>query len=159
MIDYTPGARRGIDVELATVEGEGFVAGVAVGYVQRDKSDMVFHTEGMTILLDGETAPHAIQGHNVEDDFNLTWGFNDFQSPWFGCPWHAHRDWNDQDGMYYRFFGPDAIAFESSLVFRMGARGDDTESVVYYYRIPRTNSPKVLAPKERPQELAPAVNQ
>ena len=34
----------------------------------------------------GETNPHAIRGHNVEDDFGFTWGFNDRQSRWLGCP-------------------------------------------------------------------------
>ena len=29
---------------------------------------MVFHTGGMTLLIDGATDPHVIRGHNVEDD-------------------------------------------------------------------------------------------
>ena len=32
---------------------------------------MVFHTGGMTMLIDGETQPHVIRGHNVEDDFDV----------------------------------------------------------------------------------------
>jgi len=143
---YKPAPARGGYVELANVEGEGFVAGVVAGYVQRDKRDMVFHTGGMTILLDGETDPHAIRGHNVEDDFGFTWGFNDRQSRWIGCPWHENRGRDDQDGVFYRFFGPDPIAFRSSLVFRTGCRGDDVESVVYAYRMENPAKPKMQAP-------------
>jgi len=90
----------------------------------------------MTILLDGETNPHAIRGHNVEDDFGYSWGFNNYQSRWIGSPYHVNRSRTDQDGVFYRFFGPDPIAFHRSLSFRTGSRGDDMESVVYYYQIP-----------------------
>ena len=145
---YKPSPPRGGYVEMANIDGEGFVAGVVMGYIQRDKSNMVFHTGGMAILLDGETDPHAIQGHNVEDDFGFTWGFNDRQSRWIGCPWHENRGGNDQDGVFYRFFGPDPIAFRSSLSFRTGCRGDDMESVVYTYRVPGTTAPKTQSPSE-----------
>ena len=143
---YQPAPERGSYVELAETEGEGFVAGIVIGYIQRNKRDMVFHTGGMTLLLDGETDPHVIRGHNVEDDFGFTWGFNDRQSRWIGCPWHENRGRNDQDGVFYRFFGPDPIAFRSSLVFRTGCRGDDMESVVYTYRIPDTSAPEIQSP-------------
>ena len=136
---YSPAPERGKYVELADVTGRGFLAGVAVGYMQQNHTDMVFHTGGMTMLIDGETDPHVIRGHNVEDDFGFTWGFNDRQTRWIGCPWHVNRGRNDQDGVFYRFFGPDPIRFESSLLFRTGCRGDDMESMVYYYR--RADSP------------------
>ena len=84
---------------MANLNGEGFVAGIAIGYLQRDHSDMVFHTGGMTILLDGETNPHAIRGHNVEDDFGYSWGFNNCQSRWIGSPYHVNRNRTDQDGV------------------------------------------------------------
>ncbi len=145
---YKPAPPRGGYVELADVGGEGFVAGVVMGYIQRNKLDMVFHTGGMTILMDGETDPHAIRGHNVEDDFGFTWGFRDQQTRWLGCPWHKNRGRNDQDGVFFRFFGPDPIAFRSSVSFRSGARGDDMESVVYYYRKAGTKAPKMEAPGE-----------
>ena len=132
---YQPSPPRGNFIEMANLNGEGFVAGIAIGYLQRDHSDMVFHTGGMTILLDGETNPHAIRGHNVEDDFGYSWGFNNYQSRWIGSPYHVNRSRTDQDGVFYRFFGPDPIAFHSSLSFRTGSRGDDMESVVYYYQI------------------------
>ena len=35
----------------------------------------------------------------------------------------------------YRFFGPDPIAFRSSISLRCGSRDDDIETVAYYYRI------------------------
>lgn len=135
---YQPSPPRGGFVKMANLDGEGFVAGVAVGYLQRDHSDMVFHTGGMTILLDGETNPHAIRGHNVEDDFGYSWGFNNYQSRWIGSPYHVNRSRTDQDGVFYRFFGPDPIAFRRSLSFRTGSRGDDMESVVYYYQVPES---------------------
>ncbi len=145
---YKPSPPRGGYVEMANVEGEGFICGVVVGYMQRNKKDVVFHTGGMTMLLDGETNPHAIRGHNVEDDFGFTWGFNDRQSRWIGCPWHVVRGPRDQDGVFYRFFGPDPIYFRTSLSFRTGSRGDDMESVVYTYRIPNTTAPKTQTPSE-----------
>lgn len=142
----TPAAPRGGFHELASLEGRGFVAGVVAGYLQRDHRDMVFHTGGMTLLLDGETDPHVIRGHNVEDDFGFTWGFNAHQTLWHGCPYHVNRGRTDQDGVFYRFFGPDPIAFESSLVFRTGARGDDVETVVYSYQVPGTSAPGLVSP-------------
>ena len=126
---------RGSAFELADIQGEGFLAGVVVGYLQKNHSDMVFHTGGMTMLIDGATDPHVIRGHNVEDDFGFTWGFNDIQTRWMGCPWHVNRGRTDQDGVFYRFFGPDPIAFSDSMVFKTGSRGDSMESVVYDYRM------------------------
>jgi len=119
----------------------------------------VFHTGGMTFLLDGETNPHAIRGHNVEDDFGFTWGFNERQSRWVGCPYQVNRGREDQDGVFYRFFGPDPIAFASSVVFRTGSRGDDMETVVYYYRIPDSKAPAIRTPpKWQVVGLLPATN-
>jgi len=145
---YKPAPERGGYAELANINGEGFVAGVVVAYIQRDKKNMVFHTGGMTILLDGETDPHAIRGHNVEDDFGFTWGFNDRQTRWIGCPWHENRGTFDQDGVFYRFFGPDPIAFHSSLLFRSRCRADDMESVVYTYQIEGSETTKIETPSK-----------
>jgi hypothetical protein len=145
---FAPAPPRGGFVELANVDGKGFVAGVVAGYIQRDHRDMVYHTGGMTLLLDGETTPNAIRGNNVEDDFSFSWGFTDRQSRWIGCPYHVNRGRTDQDGVLYRFFGPDPIAFRSSLVFRTGCRGDNMETVVYYYRVPGANAPPVRTPSK-----------
>ena len=145
---YKPSPPRGGFVELANIEGEGFIAGLVIGYIQRNKINMVFHTGGMTFLLDGESDPYAMRGNNVEDDFGFSWGFNDRQSRWIGCPWHKNRGQFDQDGVFYRFFGPDPISFQSSVLFRTGCRGDDMESVVYSYRIPGTLAPKIQAPSK-----------
>ena len=143
-----PAAQRGSYLELGDFEGEGFLAGIAIGYMQRNHSDMVFHTGGMTMLIDGETHPHVIRGHNVEDDFGFTWGFNERQTRWTGCPYQVNRGRLDQDGVFYRFFGPDPIYFESSLIFRTGARGDDMESMVYSYHIPESKSFDMQTPDE-----------
>jgi len=142
----TPARPRGGFIEMANAEGKGFVAGVAVGYIQRNKSDMVFHTGGMTLLLDGESKPNAIRGHNVEDDYGFTWGFNERQTRWMGCPYQVNRGREDQDGVFYRFFGHDPIRFSSSLVFRNGTRSDDMETVVYYYRVPGSKAPAIQTP-------------
>jgi hypothetical protein len=132
--------------QMLNTEGRGFVAGLFMGAIQKDHGDMVFHTGGMRILIDGETDPHAIRGCNMEDDYGFTWGFNDRQTPWFGCPWHKNRGRNDQDGVFYRFFGPDPIAFHSSISLSTGCRSDDTESVLYYYRILGSQAPQVVTP-------------
>ncbi|MCP4890732.1 MAG: DUF2961 domain-containing protein [Planctomycetaceae bacterium] len=121
-------------IEMANVSGSGFVAGYLTGYMQRNKKDMVFHTGGIKILVDEKTDPYTIEGNNVEDDYGFTWGFNDYQTRWIGCPTHDNRGRNDQDGVFYRFFGPDPIAFHSSMSFHAGCRGDDMETVVYYYK-------------------------
>ena len=125
---------RGNSIEMAKVSGNGFLAGFVTGYIQKNKSDMVFHTGGIKILLDQDTDPYTIEGNNVEDDYGFTWGFNAHQTRWIGCPTHENRGRNDQDGVFYRFFGPDPIAFRSSMTFLSGSRGDDMETVVYYYK-------------------------
>jgi len=127
--------------------GRGFVAGYVMGWKQQEHSDMVFHTGGTRVLIDGQTDPHAISGHNVEDDFGFSWGFNQYQCQWSGCPLNQNRGRNDQDGVFYRFFGPDPIAFHSSISFTSNARADDTESTVYYYKIPGTKAPAVNTPE------------
>jgi hypothetical protein len=139
---------RGSSIEMANETGQGFIAGFVTGYVQKNHADMVFHTGGTTILLDGETNPHAIRGCNVEDDYGFTWGFNNHQTRWIGCPQHDNRGRCDQDGVFYRFFGPDPIAFQSSMSFRAGCRGDDMETVVYYYKIAGTRAPEVVTPSQ-----------
>ena len=125
---------RGGTIEMAKVRGNGFLAGFVTGYIQKNKSDMVFHTGGIKILLDEEADRYTIEGNNVEDDYGFTWGFNSHQTRWIGCPSQQNRGRNDQDGVFYRFFGPDPIAFRSSMTFLAGSRGDDMETVVYYYK-------------------------
>lgn len=145
---FKPAPPRGGFAEMANIAGRGFIAGVVTGYIQQNHSCMVYHTMGMTILIDGETEPHVIRGHNVEDDYGFTWGFHEKQTRWIGCPYRVYRGVQDQDGVFYRFFGPDPIAFDSSLVFRNGARGDDMETVVYYYKIDGTEAARISAPAQ-----------
>ena len=145
---YRTTSARGSFVEMLNTSGRGFIAGLVSGYIQKNHEDMVFHTGGTTILLDGESNPHAIRGCNVEDDYGFTWGFNDAQTRWIGCPQHNNRGRCDQDGVFYRFFGPDPIAFHSSVSFRAGCRGDDMEAVVYYYKVPGSTAPEVEMPSE-----------
>ena len=131
---YTPAPPRNRCYRMADVSGTGFLAGIVLGVKQRNPTDMIYHTGGMSILVDGETAPNVIRGINMEDDFGFSWGFHVNQSRWIGSPYHKWGGRTDQDGVIYRFFGPDPIAFRSSISLRCGSRDDDIETVAYYYR-------------------------
>lgn len=124
------------------------MAGYIMGWRQKEHSDMVFHNSGTRLLIDGQTDPHVIVGHNVEDDFGFSWGFNQYQTRWAGCPFRDNRGRNDQDGVFYRFFGPDPIVFRSSLIFTSNARADDYEAVSYFYKVPNSQAPRVVSPKK-----------
>ena len=79
-----------------------------MGYL-RKSFDMVFHTGGMTMLIDGATDPHVIRGHNVEDDFGFTWASTTRLGGWVV---HGMRTEVGPIGMgLLCFFGPDPIAF------------------------------------------------
>ena len=143
---YTPAPPRNRSYQMADVSGSGFLAGIVLGVKQRNTTDMIYHTGGMSILVDGETAPDVIRGINMEDDFGFSWGFHLNQSRWIGSPYHKWGGRTDQDGVIYRFFGPDPIAFDSSVSFRCGSRDDDVETVAYYYRIPGTEAAPVATP-------------
>jgi hypothetical protein len=150
-------AQPGIATEpfpIAETEGTGFLAGYIMGWRQRDRNDMVFHNGGTRLLIDGQTDPHVICGHNVEDDFGFSWGFNQYQTLWVGCPYRDNRGRNDQDGVYYRFFGPDPIPFRSSLIFTSAARPDDYEAVSYFYKVPGSKAPPIVTP-QRWQAVGP----
>ena len=133
---------------IAKTEGTGFLAGYVMGWRQKDHGDMVFHNSGTRMLIDGEADPHVICGCNVEDDFGFSWGFNQYQTQWAGCPYRDNRGRTDQDGVFYRFFGPDPVLFRSSLLFTSNARPDDYEAVSYFYRVPQTKAPAVNSPTE-----------
>ncbi len=133
---------------IMEAEGTGFLAGYIMGWRQKDHGDMVFHNSGTRMLIDGQTDPHVICGCNVEDDFGFSWGFNQYQTRWVGCPYRDNRGRNDQDGVFYRFFGPDPILFRSSLIFTSNARPDDYEAVSYFYRVPGSKAPLVFSPEE-----------
>jgi hypothetical protein len=131
---------------IVETEGVGFLAGYIMGWRQKDHGDMVFHNSGTRMLIDGETDPHVISGCNVEDDFGFSWGFNRYQTPWAGCPYRDNRGRTDQDGVFYRFFGPDPVQFRSSLLFTSNARPDDYEAVSYFYKVPQSKAPTIVAP-------------
>jgi len=131
---------------IAETEGTGFLAGYIQGLRQKDHADMVFHNSGTRLYIDGQTDPHVIGGCNGEDDFGFSWGFNEYQTRWVGCPYRNNRGRNDQDGVFYRFFGPDPIPFQSSLIFTTNARADDYEAVSYFYKVLGSKAPQVLSP-------------
>ena len=41
----------------------------------------------------------------------------------------------------------DPVRFDSSLLLRCGCRADDTETVVYYYRVPESQAHPVMSPE------------
>ena len=143
---HTPAPPRNSSIQIAEVDGTGFLAAVMLGVKQRNYSDMIYHTGGMTMLLDGEYDPHVIRGTNMEDDFGFSWGFHIKNSRWIGSPYHKWGGRHDQDGAIYRIFGPDAISFDTSLSFSCGSRDDDTETVAFYYKIPGTEQQPLSKP-------------
>ena len=84
---YLPAPPRNRAYRIADVAGSGFIAGVVLGARQRNRTDMVYHTGGMSILIDGEDDPHLIRGINMEDDFGFSWGFHELQTRWIGSPY------------------------------------------------------------------------
>ena len=145
---YQPAPSRNSAYQIADVDGTGFMAGIVLGSRQRNYTDMIYHTGGMSILIDGESDPNVIRGTNMEDDFGFSWGFHVKNGRWIGSPYHKWGGRLDQDGVIYRFFGPDPIAFDSSISFRCGSRDDDIETVAYYYKIPGTQAMPVLTPDQ-----------
>ncbi len=133
---------------MADVSGEGFIAGIFQGVVQHDHRDCMYHNGGITWLIDGETDPYAIRGHNMEDDYGFTWGFHPLQTHWFGVPYHVYENFFKQEAVVYRFMGPDPVSFSSSISMHVGTREDDTETVVYYYKKEGTTAPKINSPKK-----------
>ena len=132
---------------MADVSGKGFVAGIAKGIRQHDYTDVIFHTGGQVWMIDGETDPHVIRGYNEEDDFGLGFGYHEVMTRWIGCPYHRHATDTDQDGVVYRFFSMNPVTFDSSLLLRCGSRADDTETVVYYYRVLESQAHPVTSPE------------
>ena len=137
-----PAKHRG-SILMADISGSGFLAGIIKGIRQRDFTDMIYHTKGQLWLIDGETGPHAINGHNEEDDFSFFWGYQPVMTRWIGCPYHRHEGRENQDGVIYRFFGPDPVSFSSSMLMRSCTRADDTEIVTYWYKVAGSTAPKV----------------
>ena len=152
-----PAPPRGSQMDMADISGAGFVAGIFLGVKQKAFDDLMYHQGGMTWLIDGETDPHAIRGHNMEDDFGFTWGFHETQTPWFGSPYHKVTKLDNpvhqtpiftyaQEAVVYRLMGPDPVSFASSLSLKTGTRPDETETVVYYYKKQNTTAPDVVSP-------------
>lgn len=141
-------ARNKGTYNVADIAGRGFVAGMFKAIARKDDSDLLYHTGGSTWLLDGETGPVAYRGFNEEDDFGFSWGFYPGQSQWSGCPHVDIPGANANEFVAWRFFGPDPVPFDSSIVIDFGSRADDTQSVLYYYKIPDSRAPEVLTPKE-----------
>jgi len=147
----TPAAASlGGTFQIADIGGRGFVAGLFKAIRQRDTSDLIYHTGGAVCLIDGETDPHAIRGYNEEDDFGFIWAYRPYRGRWTGC---SYVDITDSDSgedatefAAYRFYGPDPIPFQSSLIIYCGSRADDTESVLYFYKTLRSELPLPEAP-------------
>ena len=154
-----PAPSRGSQMPMADISGTGFIAGIFMGVVQLTFDDLMYHQGGITWLIDGETDPHAIRGHNMEDDYGFTWGFHKKQTPWFGVPYHKLIELENpvyknsifsyaQEAIVYRFMGPDPVSFKSSISMKTGARPDHTETVVYYYKKQGTIAPEIVTPEK-----------
>lgn len=153
-----PAPPRGGTMVMADVSGSGFIAGIMQGIIQLKFDDLMYHHGGITWLIDGETDPHAIRGHNMEDDYGFTWGFHPKQTPWFGVPYHTYKRFEgsdpkdgsifalQQEAVVYRWLGPDPVSFESSISMRVGTRPDHTETVIWYYKKVGTGAPEILTP-------------
>lgn len=154
-----PAFPRGMQMTMANVSGSGFIAGIFMGTEQLTFDDLMYHQGGITWLIDGETDPHAIRGHNMEDDYGFTWGFHNKQTNWFGVPYHKLTELENpvynnsifsykQEAVVYRFMGPDPISFESSISIKTGTRPDFTETVVYYYKKQGTTESEIITPEK-----------
>ena len=132
---------------MGSISGKGFIAGMTMAIVRHDYKDVIYHTGGDTWLIDGETNPHVLRGIGVEDVFTQSFGFNFDNSQWAGVPYNDKNSALCGEGVAYRFFFIDAVAFKSSIIMRMGTRYNQTESVVYYFKSALNyETPHVLTP-------------
>jgi len=133
---------------LGSIEGKGFVAGMLHAIKRYDKRDMIWHTGGDTWLIDGETNPHVLRGIGSEDVFCYSFGVYKDLSQWVGGVHAVGENKDCSEIVAYRFFGPDSVAFRSSMVLRFGTRANHIENVLYYYRDLSVKPVKIESPKE-----------
>ena len=158
--ELNPAPARGSQVSVADISGSGFIAGMFMGTIQLAFDDLMYHMGGYTYLIDGETDPHAIRGHNMEDDYGFTWGFHETMTPWFGVPYHRNIPLGSinsanqsifsysNESVVYRFMGPDPISFSSSMSMKVGTRPDHSEWVVYYYKKQGSKALEINTPEK-----------
>ena len=137
---------------MADLEGPGLVAGMFKGIIPKDPTDAWFHTGGDTWMLDGETDPHLIRGIGVEDLFGYSFGLHESCSQWTGTPLLSKEPQGPDPTkvrtvVAYRFFGPDPVFFERSLLLWFGSKANDTETVVYSYIDPASNNAPASFPE------------
>lgn len=133
---------------VADLEGRGFVAGLFKAIRRLDRRDLLYHTGGSTWLLDGEIEPNAYRGFNEEDDFGFSFGFwKKYQSQWTGSPLQNPQGVPCEEYVAWRFFGPDPVPFRSSFRLDCGSRADHVQSVLYYYKVPGSRAPPLVAPE------------
>ena len=142
-----PGQALGTTL-LGAIGGRGFVAGMVHAVRRHDHRDMIWHTGGDTWLIDGETNPHVLRGIGTEDVFGHSFGVYKDLSQWTGGPHVVGENADCSEAVAYRFFGPDSVAFHSSLSLRFGTRANDVESVLYYYKHLDTEAPNVESPTQ-----------
>lgn len=133
---------------VGDVSGRGFIAGLFKGIRKHDQSDLIYHTGSDLWMIDGEVNPHVMRGIGIEDTFGQSFGFFKDNSQWSGCPYEESWYGNTAtEGVVYRFFGVDTVAFKSSLILRFGALGNHTESVLYTYLDREYDVNEVESPK------------
>ena len=142
-----PAQKKGI-FYAADLEGEGFVACMFKALAKKEQGDQIYHTGGSTWLIDGETGPNAYRGINEEDDFNFSYGYFPYQSEWSGCAYGYPTKRATDEAVTWRFFGPDPVPFNTSMIIHFGSRADDTQTMIHYYKIPGSSAPEILTPRK-----------
>jgi len=124
-------------IELADINGRGFVAGLAHGTDARDPTDSWYHSGGDTWLLDGEGDPMVIRGNGGEDVVGYSFGVHKSNHLWQGTIYTASPDGCGSGStpcIFYRFFGADPIVFSESALCKFGSKEARIETNLYYYR-------------------------
>lgn len=123
-------------METAEIIGKGFVTGIFHGTDARCKTDSWFHSGGDTWLLDGEGVATVIRGNGGEDFVGYSFGIHYSNYLWQGatyCDSPDGKGGRNTPCIFYRFFGPDAIVFNSSAICKFGTKASRIETNLYYY--------------------------
>lgn len=125
------------EIEVGRALGRGFVAGLLHGTDARSENDAWYHTAGDTWLLDAETEPMVLCGNGGEDVVGYSFGIHRSSHLWQGCHYTA-----DPNGIgrgrtpccFYRFFGPDALIFNTSMIGCFGTQAARVETTLFCYQ-------------------------
>ena len=79
----------------------------------------------------------------------MSFGIWGTQTDWTGAPLISTVEAGrtiapGYNGVFYRFFGPDPIWFDTSAVLRFGSRANDWDSTIYAYVEPRSPPSRLM---------------